>query len=216
MHSIPCPKNFNTIDNNNMQSKYNNCSLIEIRNLDKAASYYLPLCSPWKLQANTKRRTICELTPNAGHTFNDFVEYMKELKAYSEETNTYNASFLQRCLHSYIIDTLRNMRTKIANKVMSAKFRARSTDKWGINKNGPPIYPTKQTVFQSINYWRHKHKIDARKISQSLPNDEDEINNMTSSIQEETRKIMQELQNECNRNSEKDDSRTIFSTLLHV
>ena len=35
-------------------------------------------------------------------------------------------------------------------------------------------------VSESINYWRHKHKIDARKISQSLPNDEDEINNMIS------------------------------------
>lgn len=172
--------------------------------MDKAALYYLTLTSPWKLQENKNKRKISELIPKAGNTYEDFVVYMKELKAYNEEKNTYEASFLQRCLHSYIVDTSRNMRTKITNKVMSAKFRARTTDKWGTNKNGPPTYPTIQTVCQSINYWRHKHKCEDRKIASNSSNIEDETQNMTSNIEEDARNHMKLLQKECLEFSEKD------------
>ena len=166
--------------------------------------YYLTLSSPWKLQSNGHKRTISELTPKAGHNFQHFVQYTKELKSYSEEKHMYNASFLQRCLYSYIVDTSRNMRTKITSKVMSAKFRARSTDKLDKNKNGPSTYPTKQTVCQSIDYWRHKHKCDERKIASNTIDNEDDFNNMTSNIEEDTRKVMKELQKECLETSEKD------------
>jgi hypothetical protein len=67
------PKNFNTIDNNNMQSVYNNCSSCEKKRLHNAALYYLTLTSPWTLQKNKNVKIINELLPKAGHTYQDFI-----------------------------------------------------------------------------------------------------------------------------------------------
>jgi hypothetical protein len=88
------PKFFNTIDNNNMESVFNNCSSSEKKRLHNAALYYLTLTSPWTLQKNKNVKTINELLPKAGHTYQDFIVYMQKLKSYSEETNMYSASFL--------------------------------------------------------------------------------------------------------------------------
>jgi PIF1-like helicase len=187
---------FLSIDNNNKESIYSNCSHNEKKKLDDAAMYYLTLTSPWTLQKNKNKKTINELVPKAGHTYHHFIAYMKERKSYNEEKNEYNAPFLHRCLYSYIVDTSRNMRSKITNKFMSAKFRARSTDKWDDNHKGPSTYPKKQTECQSINYWRHKHKCDKNKNLQSVPNNVNEIHDMEEDIEGETRDLMKALQKE--------------------
>lgn len=198
------PKNFNSIDNNNMQSIYKNCSRNEKKKLDNAALYYLTLTSPWTLQKNKNRKSINELIPKDGHTYNHFITYMQKLKSYINARNESNASFLHRCLYSYIVDTSRNMRTKVTNKVMSAMYRARSTDKWDDNHKGPSTYPKKQTVCQSINYWRHKHRCHMTKKSNSLQNESDS-DTMENTIEGETRDIMKELQKECQKLTDKDN-----------
>ena len=84
--------------------------------------YYLTLNSPWILQKNEDKRNEVELIPEDGYTFQDFVRFMAKLKCYDSTTNTYKSSFINRCIHSYIVDTSRNMKTKITDKVMAAKY----------------------------------------------------------------------------------------------
>jgi hypothetical protein len=108
------PMNFNAIDDNNVHHIYSKCSDIDKKYLDKAAMYYLTLTLPWTLQAHETTRNPSELIPEGGHTCNDFVQYMKKLKGYKSATKkNYNSPFLYRCLYTYIVDTSRNMRTKI-------------------------------------------------------------------------------------------------------
>jgi hypothetical protein len=54
---------FLSIDNNNKESIYSNCSHNEKKKLDDAAMYYLTLTSPWTLQKNKNEKTINELVP---------------------------------------------------------------------------------------------------------------------------------------------------------
>jgi hypothetical protein len=102
--------------------------------------------------------------------------------------------------------------SKITNKVMSAKYRARSTDKWGQNQRGPSIYPMKQTVCQSMNYWRLRHRCDTRHNT----HDEDVVDDMEKNIEEETRELMKTLQKECQQPSQKDhDANEALQSYLH-
>ena len=186
------PLNFNSIDDNNADHIYENCSYTEKKSLNKAALYYLTLTSPWTLQL-MKERQVHELIPQGGHTYKDFVEYMKMLKGYNSSSNTYNSSFLNRCLYSYIVDTSRNMKAKIQNKIMSAKHRGRTADEWEKNHNGPSKYPKEISVCQSINYWRHKHNIA------NLPNRDIIItSNENFDINDpETNELINSIKNDC-------------------
>lgn len=56
-----------------------------------------------------------------------------------------------RCLCNYIVDTSRNMKSKVPNKAMSAKYRGRSSDVYERSQNGPSKYPKIQTVCVSVN-----------------------------------------------------------------
>ena len=186
------PMNFNAIDDNNIYHIYSNCSDVDKKYLNKAAMYYLTLTSPWNLQADATIRNHSELIPEGGHTFNDFVHYMNKLKCYSSETNTYNAPFLKRCLFTYIVDTSRNMRTRVQNKVMLAKHRGRSSDTWEKNHNGPSTYPKIQTVCQSVNYWRHRYNMQNYK--------KNFVNNLDVNCDinhQETSELITSLQNDC-------------------
>ena len=161
--------------------------------LDRTALYYLTLTSPWTLQTHESKRKTSELIPEAGHTYSNFVQYMKKLKGYDTTSNSYKSSFLNRCLYSYIVETSRNMKTKVTNKLMSAKYRARSADMWEVNQKGPSKYPKNQSVCQSINYWRHKHNIDntSNLKATNNANEELEINDT------ETLQLIKTLQDHC-------------------
>ena len=50
------PLNFNSIDDNNVDHIYENCSYTEKNSLNKAALYYLTLTSPWTLQIMKERQ----------------------------------------------------------------------------------------------------------------------------------------------------------------
>ena len=194
----------NSIDKKSLTHYYKKCSKTEKNNLNKAAMYYLTLNSPWILQKNETKRNKIELIPEDGFTFKDFVRFMATLKCCDRFTNTYKSSFINRCIYSYIIDTSRNMRTKITNKVMAAKYRGRLSDIWEEYKKGPAIYPKIQTVCQSVNYWRWKH---SKRNKNFFDNDTNNNSDDALSDDKETRELIQLLQNELTDYSELENNK---------